>query len=393
MSKFVPEGFLHAEGTKLVDGSGKEVRLHGVNLGGWFVPENYMGVQSVGSFDTGVYTIERGVEAMKANPNLTDEQIEDLYKIYMDNYITERDFERIQKAGLNLVRIPFTWRDLTTDGITLRENAFHYIDWALDMCEKYGFWAVLDLHGAIGSQNQDFHSGDDAHFDLYGNPENRRKTIELWKIIADRYKDRTIVAGYDLLNECRKAFGKFGGKINSEFYDELYKAVREVDPNHLIIIEYFTFPIHGVGIKHFPHWKNVCVEYHIYNLAPVSQLNCLRGIRAMHLVSGNTKVPVYIGEFNAWTKVSDWSKTVDYFNKLGWSWSSWAYKANEKPYKYGPWKEEHAGRDWGLYVLNIDQVDLSTATFDEIAETYRATATENARKTYIGKFYEKKFGK
>ena len=383
-------GYIHAQGTNLVDGEGHIFQINGVNLGNWFVPECYMSVASVGRFDTGVYTIERANRAMKENPNLTDEQIEELYRIYMDHYVTEEDFAEIAGVGLNTVRIPFTWMDLTTDGITLRQDAFHYLDWALEMCEKYHLYAVLDLHGAIGSQNQDFHSGDDAHFDLYGNPEHRRLTIELWKIIAGRYKDRKIVAGYDLLNECRKAFGKFGGKICSDYYDELYKAVRSVDQNHLIFIEYFTFPIHGVGIKHY-QWENVCVEYHIYNLTPLSQLNCLRLIRLMHLVSGNEQVPVYVGEFNAWDKVENWDVTLDYFKKIGWSWSSWAYKANEYPYKH-EFGKEHAGRDWGLYVLNTEPVDLSTAGFDEIAEVYRNTTTDHAKKTYIYDFYKRRLG-
>ena len=30
----------------------------------------------------------------------------------------------------------------------------------------------------------------------------------------------------------------------------------------------------------------------------------------MHLVSGNTGVPVYIGEFNAWIRVNDWDVTA-----------------------------------------------------------------------------------
>ncbi|MBQ1312065.1 MAG: cellulase family glycosylhydrolase [Blautia sp.] len=384
----IPKGFIHADGTRLVDGEGKTFQIRGVNLGNWFVPECYMSVQSVGDFDTGVYTVERALRAMKANPKLTDSQIEELYRIYMDNYTTEEDFREIAEIGLNTVRLPFTWMDLTTDGLTLKPDAFHYLDWALDMCEKYGLYAVVDLHGAVGSQNQDFHSGDDAHFDLYGNPEHRRMTIELWKIIAERYRDRTIVAGYDLLNECRRAFGKFGGKINSDFYDELVRAVRSVDQNHLIFIEYFTFPIHGVGVRHYD-WKNVAVEYHIYNLTPLSQKNCLRLIRLMHQVSGNTKVPVYVGEFNAWNKVKDWDVTIDYFNRIGWSWSSWAYKVNEYPYKH-EFGKEHAGRDWGLYVLDIKPVDLSTADFEEIADLYRRTASINAKKTYIYDFYRRK---
>jgi hypothetical protein len=39
------------------------------------------------------------------------------------------------------------------------------------------------------------------------------------------------------------------------------------------------------------------------------------------------------------------------------------------------------------------RVDLSTATFEEIAAAYRATVTSNAKKTYIYDFYRGRFGK
>ena len=386
----VAKGFIHADGTCLAAGSGKTFRIHGINLGNWFVPESYMAVTDVGSFETGVYTYARAERAMRENPNLTTEQIEQLYHIYMQSYITEFDFQEIAALGLNTVRIPFAWQNLTTDGETPKPDGFRYIDWALEMCEKYGIYAILDLHGAVGSQNQDFHCGDDEHFDLYGNPQNRRKTIRLWEQISSRYRDREIVMGYDLLNECRRAPGKFGGKVCSDYYDELYRAVRKVDPNHLIFIEYFTFPIHGVGVKHYG-WENVAVEYHIYNLAPVSQKTCLQMIRAMHLVTGNTQVPVYVGEFNAWNRVRDWDVSLDFFDRHGWSWSSWTYKANEFTYRER-FTKEHAGRDWGVYVLNQKPVDLSSASFEEIAAVYRSSETQKASKTYIYDFYKRRLG-
>ena len=386
------KGFVHAQGKQLVDGEGKPFQIRGVNLGNWLVPECYMALAGVGDFETGVYTVERSLRAMQANPNLKEEQIGELYHLYARTYTTEKDFETIASVGLNTVRLPFTWRDLTTDGITLKPDGFLYLDWAVQMCEKYGLYVILDLHGAIGSQNQDFHSGEDGHFDLYGNEENERKTVELRKKIAGHYRGNPCVLGYDLLNECRRAPGKFGGRVNSDFYDVLYQAVREVDPDHLIFIEYFTFPIHGRGACHY-RWENVAVEYHIYNLTPFSQKNCLRMIRAMHQVSGNTRLPVYIGEFNAWDRVSDWDVTLDFFDRLGWSWSSWCYKANEYPYRNPPYTKEHAGRDWGLYVLDRKPVDLSTATFEEIKAAYEASGTENARPTYIYDFYKLRLGR
>ena len=384
-------GFIRADGKRLLDGSGRPFQIRGVNLGNWLVPECYMALADVGNFETGRYTIERGLRAMRANPNLTDEQIAELERIYVENYITEEDFRRIAEVGLNTVRLPFMWRTLTTDGITPREDAFDVLDRALSMCEKYGLYAILDHHGAIGSQNMDFHSGNDEQLGLYGSPEYKGKTIAMWKMIAERYRGREVVLGYDLLNECRVAPGKFGGRLTTDFYFELYQAVRSVDPEHLIFIEYFTFPIHGRGMKHYP-WKNVAASYHIYNLTPFSQLVCLHFVRAMHLISGNAGFPVYIGEFNAWNKVEDWKATFDFFEKYGWSWTSWTYKANEYPYHHVPeFAERHEGRDWGLFVLNAKPVNLLTATFEEIAEAYRAGRTERARKTYICEVMEERF--
>lgn len=346
-----------------------------------------MSVVDVGDFDTGVYTQKRAEEAMRANPKLTEEQIQKLYGLYMSTYITEEDFAEIASLGLNTVRINFTWMNLTTDGETLREEAFRYLDFALEMCEKYGLYAVLDLHGAVGSQNQDFHSGDDAQFDLFGNEENRRRTAELWKTIAERYRDRKVIAGYDLLNEPRRAAGKYGGKVTTDFYDELYQAVREADENHMIFIEYFTFPTHGSRVKNYD-WENVCLEYHIYNKTPFSQKMCLMFYNALHNFMGSS-MPVFIGEWNAWDSETDWNESMDYFESLGWSYASWAYKTNAYSYKGNTGK----GMNWGLFELNAEPVDLSSASYEEIVRAYENTATENAEKTLVYEVYEKRFGK
>jgi endoglucanase len=34
--------FIHADGTRLVDGSGENFAIKGINLGNWLVPEGYM---------------------------------------------------------------------------------------------------------------------------------------------------------------------------------------------------------------------------------------------------------------------------------------------------------------------------------------------------------------
>lgn len=375
---------VRAEGTDLYDGKGDPLRLRGVNLGNWFIPEPWMSVACVGGFGTGVYTLRRGREAMLQNPNLADGQAEELEELYLDTYIQESDFKAIAELGMNAVRIPFSYMNMEHADGTLRADAFRRLDFAVSMCEKYGLYAVLDMHGAHGSQNMDHHSGDDSRFELYGNAENAARCEKLWREIAAHYRGNGTVAGYDLLNEPRRRPHRYGGKLNFDFYDRLYRAVREADPDHMIFIECFSFPFNGARAERYG-WENVCMEYHIYNLTPFSQKTCLRAYDALHGLMGY-KTPVFIGEFNAYGRQKDWQTHFEFFDGKGWSFTSWTYKTNAHMYRsdrqyknlYVRTHAASGGLNWGLYELDIEPVDISRAGYEEIAAAYRATATENA---------------
>lgn len=379
-------GFVQARGTNLYDGAGDLLQLKGVNLGNWFIQEPWMSLASVGSFETGVYTQRRGRAAMRQNPNLTEAQAEELEQLYLHSYIRESDFQTISALGMNVVRIPFSYMNLEKDG-ALRQDAFDRLDWAVSMCEKYGLYAILDLHGGHGSQNMDHHSGDDAHFDLYGNAENEARTEALWRAIAEHYRGNRTVAGYDLLNEPRRRPHRYGGRVNFDYYDRLYRAVRKVDSDHLIFIECFSFPVNGARIGRYG-WKNICIEYHIYNLTPFSQKTCLRFYKALHNWMGY-RTPVYIGEWNAYGRKKDWQTYFAYFDAMGWSFTSWTYKTNSYFYLrdrqyinfYVYTHNENRKLNWGLFELDLPTVDLSSATYEEIAATYRASVTENTART------------
>ena len=381
-----PTGFISARGGNLYDGEGRLFRFRGINFGNWLLQEFWMAVSSCEGFDTGLYTQKRGMSALRANPNIAPDAADALESIYIDNYIREDDFARIAALGFNSVRVVFSWLTLMTPDEKYRAEPFKYLDFAVEMCRKYGLYAILDLHGAPGSQNMDIHSGDDSQFDLYGNPHNAELTCKIWRDVATRYRDDKTVAAYDLLNEPRRKAHRFGGKLNFDFYDRLYKAVREVDGNHLILIECFSFPTNGGKIKRYD-WHNVCLEYHIYNLMPVKQITCLRFYNALHNLAGN-KAPVYIGEWNAFKHPRDWYATLKYFDKLGWSYSSWTYKTNAYYYK-----TRRRLKNWGVYELDMPAVNLYTATEEEIKATYSAVGTENAKATFIYDVYENTLGK
>ena len=130
-------------------------------------------------------------------------------------------------------------------------------------------------------------------------------------------------------------------------------------------------------------WDNICMEYHIYNLSIFSQKTCLNLYRGLHNLMGY-HTPVYVGEWNAFGKESDWKDGFKWFDEQGWSFSSWCYKANA--YAYEDLYQNHSS--WSLFDLNIVPVDLSAASFDEIAEVYGRTGTQNAEKMAVYEYWE-----
>lgn len=380
-------GFAKAYKTSLYDENGNKLILKGVNLGDWFVQEPWMTVSAInGSFDNMFgYTQRKAIEAFKNNPHLNEKQIKELTNLYLDTFIKEEDFKEIEQLGFNVIRINFTCYNLTIDGYKINEEAFHKLDWAINMASKYHLYVILDNHGAIGSQNSDNHSGDDNHYDLYGNEKNEQATIEMWRFIASRYKDNKTVIIYDLLNEPRRAVYKFCGKRQFDFYDTLYKEIRTIDQNHILMMECFTFPYHGASPKKYK-WDNFIYSYHIYNLTPFSEKFAINFYRVMHNLL-RYKVPIVIGEFSCWENKKEWLSAFSMFKKLGWSYLMWTYKANK--YFYASKENKiFPFRMWGLFESNVKPIDIDKATYEEIKDTYLKIDTNYCEKTLIYQIYE-----
>lgn len=276
-----PSPFLKTDGAKIVDGNGNAIGLYGTNLGGWLVQESWLVPTDIGG--------EYGqIDMMLELANRFGEDgMYELLDVYESNWVTELDFERIKGLGFNCVRIPFTYMNLTNpvkkvgdeyertpyEELTVDESKFARLDWALEMCEKYSLYAILDMHGAVGSQSGNDHTGDIAYPDggrLWGEDEIgeicRAKTKEIWIAVANRYKNNSKVAAYDLMNE--PGIKKNGNQTTTtrthEYFDELYKAIREVDKNHIICMEscWTSFDLPNPS-KY--GWENVMYQYHHYN--------------------------------------------------------------------------------------------------------------------------------
>ena len=99
--------FVKTDGAKIIDENGKAIGLYGTNLGGWLVQESWLVPTDIGK------TYGQIDMMLELANRFGEDGMYRLLDVYEDNWVTERDFERIKGLGLNCVRIPFTYMNLT----------------------------------------------------------------------------------------------------------------------------------------------------------------------------------------------------------------------------------------------------------------------------------------
>lgn len=310
------DGFVHAEGGQLLDGHCRPIVLRGVGLGNWLLPEGYMwrfpreGPQS-----------PRQIEAFIVSL-VGDDAAAAFWRRFRDSFIGEADIERIAAFGFDHVRLPMNARLLMSDDGAFLEDGFTLIDRLIGWCRQQGLWVVLDLHGAPGGQ-----TGTNIDDSPRGLPDlflvggrYREQTIALWTELARRYRDETVVAAYDLLNEpLPHEYGdRFAGAL-VELYRDLTAAVRAVDPNHLITYEGTHWSTDWTVLRE-PYDPNSLLQFHKYWSPPD------RASLAPYLETGQRLgLPLYMGEGGE--NDTAWLQTAfGLYDDLGISWNLWPWK-------------------------------------------------------------------
>lgn len=288
------DGFLRAEGTSVVNGKGEEILLTGWGLGNWLLPEGYMWLAGEGTRFDRPRRIEQVVR------ELTDDAYAaSFWHTFRDTYITEADIAAMAGQGYNSVRIPINWRILLEDapGITWIEEGFALLDRCIDWCEKHRLYVFLDLHGAPGGQTGA--NIDDSVDDLprlFMDRDSWDKAIAIWEKLAARYRDRWIVGGYDLLNEPLKpglsdahVLDIYLPKLVA-FYDACIKAIRAIDPVHMLSIEGSHWST-DLRIFYKRYDDNMVLHFHRYACMPG------REVYAPYLAAAQQlNQPLWLGE-------------------------------------------------------------------------------------------------
>ena len=394
---------LQAVGRGIYDKNGDRVALNGINFGNWLLQEGWMSVNSLGPSykkngdylkinDQGIVeeydeTYQEEVfQAMYNNPNLTAEQIDALWDVYYDNYITEVDFINVKSIGMNTIRLPMYYRNFMEgddDNLTMRADAFERLDWFLEMCRKHDLYAILDMHGVVGGQSGYEHSGTRS-IDFWNNETYIAEMCTLWENIALHYKNERpdlseTIAAYDIVNEPVNRNTPNTTHKQWKVLDRLYQAVRKVDTTHIISIEccwfYYAFP----KPERFG-WDNVMYQIHLYNWSNGTVSNDFYyWLEDLTYAAHDYDVPYLIGEFNFFDNESEWLKWLDEYDRRGYNWTIWNYKMSS----VGWWDNS-----WGVYVnrMNLQneklKLDLRTATYDEIYAEWSTLATDSTERKY-----------
>ena len=226
--------FVTIQGHDLIKPDGEKLFIMGTNLGNWLNPEGYMFRFS--KTNSGHFINEMFCQLV--GPDFTAE----FWKQFKDNYVTRQDIRFIKSTGANTIRLPFHYKLFTDEdymGITGRQDGFARVDSLVEWCRESELFLILDMHDAPGGQTGDNIDDSYGYPWLFDSEASQQKFCDIWRAIADRYKNEPVILGYELMNEPIAPYFENVDELNAKL-EAVYKkgvaAIREVDKNHIILL-------------------------------------------------------------------------------------------------------------------------------------------------------------
>jgi len=348
-------GFITIDGPNLMAPDGSKFFIQGTNLGNWLNPEGYMfQFRRTNS----ARLIDQAFREM-VGPDFTDQ----FWKAFKDNYIGREDIRYIKSTGVNTIRIPFHYKLFTNEdymGLTHDQDGFQRIDSLVEWCRESEIYLILDMHDAPGGQ-----TGDNID-DSFGYPwlmisePSQQLFVDIWKKIADHYKNEPVILGYDLLNEPIATYFEEDQEMLNARLEPLYmratKAIREVDKNHIVLLGGAQWNGNFTVFSDSKFDDNIMYTCHRY-WCDTMQAN----IQDFVDFRDSVNLPIFMGETgentNEW--IAAWTRLM-IKNNIGYTY--WPYKkmGSERGMVTIPTPE-----NWQLV---IDFAESPRSTYSEIRE-------------------------
>ena len=204
------------------------------NLGNWLNPEGYM-------FGFNKTNSERFINEMFCEA-VGPDFVTEFWKLFKDNYITRKDVEFIASTGANTIRLPFHYKLFTDEdymGLTVNQDGFARVDSVVNWCRDNHLYLILDMHDAPGGQTGDNIDDSYGYPWLFESEASQQLFCDIWRKIADYYKNEPVILGYELINEPIAPYFENMEELNGKLeavHKLAVKAIREVDNNHIVLI-------------------------------------------------------------------------------------------------------------------------------------------------------------
>ncbi|MFQ5490712.1 MAG: glycoside hydrolase family 5 protein [Phycisphaerae bacterium] len=219
-----PSSFIRASGKQLVVGaalSPETIQLRGINVQNhWLLSPDDLSTPFFNDDE------DRGVPIASLIPERFDETV----------------VSNIASLGMNVIRNGINFRQFedNADPYVYKPEGWALLDRQIALAKQAGLYTIIDLHVPPGGL-QGF-IGPTAR--LWEDPQLQDRTKALWRAIAQRYRDEPWVAAYDLINEPTPTQNPGQWATLAQ---ELVETIRQVDTNHLIIIESITAVVDAQG--------------------------------------------------------------------------------------------------------------------------------------------------
>lgn len=359
--------FVKVQGTDLVKPDGTKLFIQGTNLGNWLNPEGYMfGFTRTNS----AWMIDLMLREM-----VGPDAAADFWRDFKNNYVTSEDIRFIASQGANTIRLPFNYKLFTDEdymGLTAAQDGFARVDSVVKWCRDNSLYLILDMHDCPGGQ-----TGDNID-DGYGYPwllesePAQQLFCEIWRRIADRYKDEPVILGYELMNEPIAHYFDNKDELNKKL-EPLYRrataVIREVDRNHIILLGGAQW---NSIFDMFTDWKfdnNIMYTCHRYGGPATSD-----AIRSYIDFRDKTGLPMYMGEIGHNT--DEWQADfVKVMKEANIGYTFWPYKKVDGSCMNGITRP--AG--WDSIIVKFAEADRSTFNDIRAARPDQETAKKLLR--------------
>ena len=288
-----------------------------------------------------------------------------------------------KSMGFNVVRLPVTWAELEPSYGRFSTAYLDSVRKIVDLAEEKGMYVVVDMHqfrmaGFPAWSVAGFKTSDRAAVEFWRSPATQVELVRAWKTLASLLKDRSTVAGYDLLNE------PYGGSITwqdfapilNEFYSNLISKIRSVDAKHIIFFE----PVEGVCVlgEHIalrPSGMNIVFSPHFYVSGSTEHLDNV-ALRLYNLTVTTWNIPLWIGEFGGLIiDVTDTETlyslavTLDLFDRYALGWAYWTLAESDS----GPRLVDGNGH-WSTSLTSImTRIFPTSYAASDVTFSYNAT--------------------